>query len=645
MLNQMRALSQNWIGRSIMAVVLGFIIISFAVWGIGDRFTNFNAGELARVGSTRLSIDQYREAYQNQLQQLQQKEKRGITNEEARRRGVDRQVLARLLTDAVLDQEAAKLGLAVGDHEIAESIVKDSAFKGPTGQFDRMRFLGLLRDNGLTETSYVREQRGLILRQDVGEAVIGGLPLPKVLEDQIHRFQAEVRDIDYFIVPAAAAGTIPKPSDADLKSYYEEHARSLVAPEYRKLVVLSIVPVDLVKPDAVSDADVKKRYDQMKAERFVVPEKRTVQQLVFPDAKAAEAAKAKLDKGESFDALITDEKKSPSDTSLGTVARTELADPAVATAAFALPDGGTSAPVTSQFGAVLVHVTKILPMREQPLMEVSAQLKDEIAIVRAKEQANKMRDTIEDQRTAGKTLTEAAASVGLKPRTIEAVDAQGRDRAHKPVEGLADGPAMLKAAFQTEQGADTEMIQTGNGGDVWYEVSGIEPSHQLPLADVRPQVETGWRNAEIGRRLAAASEGLVKAIDAGEPMAKAAAGLETPPAGTVAEKVPLLKATNVSRQGAPNLPPQAVAPMFDVFVGKAGSTSGPNHGRIIFKVAAARVPPLDPKDSDFTKLMGQVKTGLENDVLAEYLAEVQREIGVTINQKALQSALGEDAGS
>ena len=51
MLSTMRSLSQHWFGRAILGVVLGFIILSFAVWGIGDRFTGFNANELAKVGS------------------------------------------------------------------------------------------------------------------------------------------------------------------------------------------------------------------------------------------------------------------------------------------------------------------------------------------------------------------------------------------------------------------------------------------------------------------------------------------------------------------------------------------------------------------------------------------------------------------
>ncbi len=641
MLNQMRALSQNWIGRSIMALVLAFIIVSFAIWGIGDRFTNYNSGELAKVGTSRITVDQYREAYQTELQQLQQKERRGITNEEARRLGLDRQVLARLLTNTVLDQEADRLGLAVSDAAIARTIVTDDAFKGSTGQFDRMRFLMLMQNNGLTEANYVHQQRGSILRQEVADAVIGGLPLSTLTVGQIHRYQAEVRDVDFFVLPASAAGTVPKPSEADLKTFYDQHAAALVAPEYRKLVVLSIVPANLVKPGAVTDADVKQRYEEMKTARFIAPEKRTVEQLVFADAKTAAAAKAKLDGGESFDKLVADEKKSPSDIALGTVAKSDLADPAVAEAAFSLKDGGVSAPVKGQFGTVLVHVAKIFPMRQQPLMEVSAQLKDEIAIIRANQQSRKMRDTIEDQRTAGKTLTEAAATVGLKPQTIDAIDLQGRDKAHKPIEGLVEGPKLLKAAFATDVGSDTEMISASNSGNVWYEVAGIEPMRQLPLTEVTPQVEAGWRNAEITRRLSTESDKLVAELNAGKTLDAVVAGLGTAQTG----KPQILAGTNISRQGGPNIPQDVAGALFDVSVGKAGSTAGPDHGRLVFKVKAARVPPVDPKDTDFTKLMEQVKSGLENDVLAQYLSEAQKEIGVGINQKALQSALGGDAGS
>ncbi len=636
MLNQMRALSRNWIGRSIMAVVLGFIILSFAVWGIGDRFSGFNSNQLAQVGNTSVTVDDYRNAYQNQLQRLQQQQKRGITNEEARRAGLDRQVLSRLLSDAVLQAEAAKLGLAVSDADIGRSIVADPLFKGGNGQFDANRFHELLRDNGLSEAVYVKDQRATKMRDDVSGAATGALDLPAVMTSAINRYKSEVRDITFFVLPAPAPASIPGPTDTELRTYYDARAGAFVAPEYRKLNVLAIVPADLVKPDAVSEDEIRKRYDETKAERFGTPEKRTLQQLVLPSAAAAAAAEAKMKAGTSFDALVAEDKKTAADVALGTLPRDELADKVVGDAAFSLPDGGTSMPISSQFGTVIVHVAGITPGHQRSLMDVSTQLRDELAIARAKTEATRMRDTIEEARNAGKTLAEAAASVGLKPRTVDALDAKGYDRNHKPVEALVDGPALLKAAFQTEIGDYTEVLQAANGGNVWYEVAGIDPARKLPLADVKGKVEAGWRADEIERRLAAAGDAIVKAVNSGQTIAAAAKG-----------HAAAMSATNIGRSGSPDIAPQVAASLFEVVVGKASSVAAPGGGRLIFKVEAARVPPPDTAGADAAKLMGQVKGGVVDDVIAQYLAAVQDEVGVKVNQQALQAALrgGDDSGS
>ena len=267
---------------------------------------------------------------------------------------------------------------------------------------------------------------------------------------------------------------------------------------------------------------------------------------------------------------------------------------------------------------------------------MTTQLKDEMAIIRAKAEATKLRDKVEDQRSAGKTVREAATAAGLTPRTIDAVDAQGYDKARKPVEGLVDGTALLKAAFASDVGSDTEMLQTADGGYAWYEVAGIDPSRKLPLDAVKPRVAALWHNDEVARRLAGVSDKLVGEINGGKPLSAVAAengGLE------------VMRASNVGRGGAPNLPPVVTAAIFDVTAHKAGSASDPGSGRIIFQIDAAKVPPINPADTDFTKLMEQVKGGVVDDVIAQYLAVLQGEIGVKINQKALQNALGGDSGS
>ena len=96
------------------------------------------------------------------------------------------------------------------------------------------------------------------------------------------------------------------------------------------------------------------------------------------------------------------------------VAKTDIIDPAVADAAFALKPGEVSAPVKGRFGTVLLEIGKTEPGTQKTYEEVAAQIKREIAENRAKTEIGNLRDKFEDERAAGSTLAETAKKLGLK---------------------------------------------------------------------------------------------------------------------------------------------------------------------------------------------------------------------------------------
>ncbi len=228
MLQSMRASAQGLSGRIIMALLMSLIILSFAIWGIGDIFRGFGANNLAQVGSIEIGADTYRNAYQTELQHLQRLERRNITNEEAHQYGLDRQVLSRLVGKAALDDQARRMGLAVSDEAIKSTIVNDDNFKGMTGQFDKQMFDAFLRDEGFTEKSYLRLQRGVLERREITDTLSTGLQLPKALLEAIHHYQTETRSVDYVLFPNAAAGP-PPPSQEELKTF-SKRTRGFMAP-------------------------------------------------------------------------------------------------------------------------------------------------------------------------------------------------------------------------------------------------------------------------------------------------------------------------------------------------------------------------------------------------------------------------------
>ena len=259
MMEGMRRASKSWLGKIVVGILFSFLILSFAVWGIGDIFRGFGVGTVAKVGQTDILTETYRQTYQTQLQTWQREARRAITNDEARAAGLDRQVLNRLLSDAALDQRVKELGLAMADRDIAQAIVNDPAFLGPTGRFERERFNNALREAGFpNEQRFLLEQRMTYLRRELALSLAGDAPVPQVLMEAAHRYGAETRSVEFIALPESFAGEIPNPSDDTLKAFFEQRKTAFRAPEFRSVTFLAVTATSVADASKISDEDARR---------------------------------------------------------------------------------------------------------------------------------------------------------------------------------------------------------------------------------------------------------------------------------------------------------------------------------------------------------------------------------------------------
>ncbi|WP_255616549.1 SurA N-terminal domain-containing protein [Microvirga puerhi] len=625
----MRKAGQGLIGRTIIAIFFGLLIVSFAIWGIGDIFRATPPSTVARVGKTDIPVEAVRNAYNNELQRLGRQFRTVISPEQARLFGIDQQVLSNLVNEAVLSEEAHKLGLSVSDQLVARSIMDDPTFRGADGQFNRALFDQALRNASLSEAGFVREQRGAVARIHLAEAIAGDLTVPAAARDAMHRYATERRAASYFVLTPAMAGDVPVPTTEQLQSFFNERKASFQAPEYRAISFMALDAASAAKPDTVSDDEARQRYEQEKA-KFGTPEKRTIQQIAFPNQQEAEAAFNKIKDGATFDSIAQERNVSPQDLELGTFTKSEMLDPAVADAAFSLEQGATSGPVAGRFGPVLVHVTKIEPEAVRSFEEVAGEIRAEIAQTKGREQIEDIHDAIEDQRASAKPLADIAKEKGLKLVQVPAIDSQGRDKAGNPVD-IPNRDAVVKAVFASDIGVDNEPLRTTDGGYVWFDVTGIEPSREKTLDEVKDQVTTQWREDEISRRLADKARELTDRIEKGEALEAVAqsAGAEAKNAADLAR--------NTAKD---DLSADAVTRIFSVPVGKAGNTATGTDTRAVFKVTSATVPPLVATAQEAQRVETQLRNGMGDDLVNQYIAQIRKDLGVTINQQALRQATG-----
>jgi peptidyl-prolyl cis-trans isomerase D len=626
----MHKATSTWLGKAIMAVVMGGLIISFAIWGIGDIFRGFGANSVAKIGGTEISVEQFRQYYNDKLQQLSQRLRRPISIDQARALGIDRQLLGQLIAETTLDERAKQLRLGLADNEIAERITSDPNFRGPDGKFSRSRFEDVIRNNGFTEGRFVAEQRNVMLRRQIAQTVSGDLQVPKTMLQAVNQYQNETRAIDFLALTAAQAGTIPQPSPEELQKYFEARKATFRAPEYRKITLLSLSAAALAKPDSIPDADAKAFYESHKAS-YGTPEKRELRQIVFPKPEDAAAAREKITKGMSFADLAKERGMKPTDVEVGLVSKADIIDPAVAEAAFKLKPDEVSQPVKGEFGTVLLQVGKVEAGTQQTYEQVAPQIKRELAEAKARTTVGNLRDKIEDERAGGATLAETAKKLNLKAITIDAVDRSGRAPDGKLVAALPKTPDVAAAAFASDIGVDNDALQLP-GGYLYYDVTGITPSRERTLAEVKDQVATRWRDDEIAKRLKAKTDAMIAKLKAGAPLTEIATDSGT----NIQTAVDL-------QRGKPRgfVPARLVEAVFQTAKGVAAATDGDQDTtRYVFVVTDVTDPPYDANLPQAKQVAAQLQNSYADDIVGEYLARLETDIGVSINQTALNQVVG-----
>jgi len=420
----MRKASSNWLGKIVMATVMGVLIVSFGIWGIADIFRGYGQSTLAKVGRTEIPTEQFRQILNDRLQQLGRQFGRPLTMEQARAIGFDRQVLQQTLAEAALDEEARRLGLGQSNEETMRVIFSDPNFKGVNGAFDPSRFQMLIRQLGYSEQRFIAEQRRVSLRRQIAGTVAAGIETPKVMLEALARFQNEQRTIEYVKLDAAQAGTIDPPSPEALAAYFDDHKTLFRAPEYRKVSFVVVTPEEIGKWTEVSDEDARKVFEQRR-DKYGTPERREVWQIMFPTTEEALAARNRIESGLSFEDLAKERGLSASDIDLGMIPKSSIGDPTIADAAFSLQSGEVSQPAQGKFGVALVKVGKIEPGVTTSYENVASEIKRDIAKERARTKVAELRDKMEDERGGGASVIEAAKKLGLASVTIDEVDRSG----------------------------------------------------------------------------------------------------------------------------------------------------------------------------------------------------------------------------
>jgi peptidyl-prolyl cis-trans isomerase D len=632
MLNSMRQYATSWVVK----VLFGLLIVSFAVWGIGDVLRSpGTGGALASVAAEEITTQEVMREFEARYEALQEQAGGGLSRHQAVSFGIMNQALDVAVARALVDAHARELGLTVSDAELAEAVRQNPLFQGEGG-FERERLDLYLRSQGLSEQAYLEAVRGDMVRARIVEGVTAPVTAPAALADRLLAYRDEQRRGRALIVDADEVA-VDAPDEATLKAYLERNAKQYEAPEYRAVTAVVIGPDDLAGDIAVGEAELRAEYDARIAE-YRTPETRSIDQLVAGDEATIREAASLAASGQGFEQIAAALKGRGGieRTQLGPLRRGDLPD-ALDAAVFGLAEGAVGEPVSSPFGWHLIRLTELLPEKTRPFEEVREDLEREVRLRRANEQLPGFATRLDDEIAAGTPLEKAAEDLGLAPLRLEAVDRQGQDRKQVAVAADELTPEILDAVFAAGRGEQSLLSETRDGRYYMFRVDGIEPARPRTLEEVRDVLASAWRKEQQAERARARAEELrAKVADAGSLAAVAAAA---GPGVSVAEVGPVKRDDQGYLAG---LTPEAVRVLFETPAGATAPRVVPAlEGSAVLVVDEVIPAAADPAAAETARaeLAGDIRTG----ILQAYEGALRQRYPVRVDDRQLAQMMESQA--
>lgn len=629
MLQQMRKYTKSWVA----SLFLGLLALSFGVWGIADVFRGNSDTSVASVGGTKIPIEAYQQSYRALSRQLAKNGDLPASEQKA----LGKRALDGIIDQTAVDNYVHRYGLTVADQTVSARIRAIPQFIGPLGTFDRNQMERVLYASGFTEEGFIQLIRDEMARDQFLSAGASGLGLPEGYAKAFFDYLNEVRSAKYIVVPASAAGVAPQPSDAQLLAYMKAHETQFSTPEYRDVTFAWISPDDVMSQIKVTDDQLKQQYEAEKSQ-YVVPEKRELEQITFPDLASAKAAKTKLDSGTSFADIAKQRGLKPDDIKIGTLSKDDLGErgPAV----FSASQGGVTAPVKAPIGYALIHVVSIVPGSTKTLQDVKEDLRKQIANQLAQAKLGDISNAYIDESSRGQSLAQAAKKVGMHVGHVAAIDRKGLTPDGSKA-AIPSEPELLAQIFKAEVGEEGDPFQAKSGTTFVVKVEGVTPPKLKPLDKVRPDVTAAWQKQELATRLASFAKSLAAKATAQKSLASPAASV----AASVEDTGPLHRPL----VGEPDSGPLPRAIKDQIFASPVGqAVYGPTSDRakyIVALVTGVRHPPaglVRPAQlRQFAARMGQQVGG---DISQSIARAARDNEGVKINQQTVDRAVGGGGG-
>ena len=478
-------LRKNATGPLGIALII-LLVFAFSIWGVGDIFRGYNANILAKIGNRELNAQNYLFNFNREVNRISNQLERIVTTEEAINSGLHYQILDRSLVELSANAASDEIGLIASDDAIKKRILSTNAFKNAFNQFDRNIFEQIIRQNGLTEDSFLVLERDSHVLSQLSKSVFKDINPPSALNDLLFRYQFERRNVDYIIISPDEISQEDEVDKNEIEIFYNENINLYKTEETRDFSVISLNVSTLSKLENVSDEEINIFYEDNKY-NYYEPEKRSYYLIPYFSNEDATKALENYSSNGDIEKILVDRNLNINDVDQGLITFDDGISESVSETAFNASLNQLSGPTESPFGPSLIYVNEIISEKEIKIEEIKDQIIIDIQKDKAKDKVYSLYGEIEDLRAEGKTLEEIAEEKSLSIESFQNINDVGQR-----IDGsIIKNPSLeelINLIFLNDVDEDLEPYEDNEGNLNFFRIDNINYSQQIPINEAMESI-------------------------------------------------------------------------------------------------------------------------------------------------------------
>ncbi len=521
-------------------VIIGFICLTFALWGIQEYL---NAGQnpaVAEINGEEVTQVEFQREYYDIRQQAQALLGAAFNPADWETAAARQRVLEAVIEKRVLRQLTERARVRIGDEQLARGIQQIPQFSDPeSGRFSNDLYQQFLRNQALSPGMFERQLREDMTLQQLRQGIAASEFVPVSDATHVEVLANQERDVGYVMIPGDRFADGVQVSEADIEAYYKEKPADFEAPEQVRLAYLQL-SVDQLAEEVELEEGAVERFFETNVASYSREEQRSANHVLVQVAEDADEAtvqaglekllllKTMAETGADFAEIAmenSDDIGSRADGGATGFFGRGVMEPAFEEAVFALEQPGQiSEPVRTRFGWHLIKLDEIRPGGTPPLADVAGQVEEDLRRERAEamyydlaEQLSNLAYEFPD------TLDVAAQETGLP---VETTPLLTREEIGERLGGRVAAAAFLDEVVN--EGLNSEPIEVDGSSIITVRVEAYQPKALRPLDEVRDAIASTLKLQATREATREVGEAVLTRLRAGEAAADVVAeqGLE-----------------------------------------------------------------------------------------------------------------------